>query len=287
MTKRFVIRSSGSIDDNDEELLKDKKLIILAEAVKYCESNDTIRIRYAELKKLCNQKLSELTLGEETDFGGSFEKYILFFEEEPKPTRLLERQRDRSKSYIIPNIQSIARLFEKRNISKSLDQRDFFKGIGYENEDDNNPSFSIVEGIIPREEKTIDEMFLTGESRKHKLHAVTYYYKNGRPVFDEFPTSNSSYAKDPMPFYESNKSKNVLVPSIVKRDVKTEQNLDCISILASDPWNIRLLCPGNKKKDLREQIIQQLLSIGKDIAADGKGAPFKIVLEYNGNSDKS
>jgi hypothetical protein len=129
-------------------------------------------------------------------------------------------------------------------------------------------------------------MFLTGEARKHKLHAVTYYYKNGRPVFDEFPISNSSYARDPMPFYESNKYKNSPLHSIVRGDIKTGQKLDSISVLTSDPWNICLLYPGNKKMIL-EEIIQQLLSIGKDLAADGKGTPFKIVVKYNGNSSSS
>lgn len=290
MTKKFVIRSSGSIDDNDEELIRDKKLIILAEAVKYCENNDSAKIRYSELKKLCNQRLSELTLGEETDFGGNFEKYILYFEEEPKPTRLLDRQKGGAKSFILPNIQNIAKLFEKKNISKSLDQRDFFKGIGYENEDDSNPSSFVVEGMVSRNEKTINEMFLTGDARKHRLHAITYYYKNGRPVFDEFPQSNSSldtYAKDPMPFYESDKYKNSFLPSIIRKDVKSEQNPDCNSVLTSDPWNICLFYPSPKKKSLKEQIIQQLLSIGKVIASEDEVAPFKIVLEYNGKSNRS
>ena len=278
MTRKFVIRSSGSIDDNDEELIRDKKLIILAEAVKYCENSDSIKIRYSELKSICNQRLAELTLGKEMDFGGSFEKYILYFEEEPKPTRLIVRQKERSKTYIIPNIQNIARLFEKKNISKSLDQTDFFKGIGYENEDDNNPDPCIVEGTVPKNEKSINELFLTCEARKHKVHVVSYYYKNGRPVFAEFPVSNSSiysYAKDPAPFYE-NKFKNACSPAIVRKDSKTDQNLDGNSVLTSDPWNIYLFHSGDEKKNLKEEIIQQLLSIGKVIGSDDEVAPFKI-----------
>jgi hypothetical protein len=280
---KFVIRSSGSIDDNDEELIRDKKLIMLAEAVKYCESNDTNKIRYSELKKLCNQRLSELTLGVETDFGGNFEKYIVYFEEEPKPTRLLERQREGSKSYLIPNIQNIARLFERKNISKSLDERDFFKGIGYENDEDLGPS--VIEGTVPKQVKGIEEMFLTGEARKHKLYAVTYYYKNGRPIFDEFPKSNSSlnnYAKDNAPFYGSSKYKITHPRSAVKMEVNTEQNLNCI--LTSDPWNICLLYPDDKKRNLQEENIQQLVSIGKVIASYDEAVPFKIIIEYNGKS---
>ena len=50
---------------------------------------------------------------------------------------------------------------------------------------------------------------------------------------------------------------------LLGRNVKTEQNLGSNSILNSDPWNIRLLYPEDKEKKLREETIQQLLSIGK------------------------
>jgi hypothetical protein len=199
----------------------------------------------------------------------------------------LERQKEGSKSFIIPNIRSIAKLFEEKHISKTLDQRDFFKGIGYENEDYTNTSSYVVEGTATGDGKTINEMFLTGEARKHRLHAVTYYYKNGRPIFDEFKSSSftDTYAKDPAPFYEGSMYNSTFLPSIVRRNVKTEKNLGSNSILNSDPWNIRLLYPEDKEKKLREEIIQQLLSIGKAIASYDEVAPFKIIVEYNGKSD--
>jgi hypothetical protein len=122
---KFVERAgSNSIHDNEEELLKDKKLILPLECVKYCTKNGTDRIRYTQLKKLCNDKLADLTVGQETDMGGSFEKYIVEFESVDEPNnRLVERQKiSHKQSYIIPNNQRIRNYFAKRNLINLIDE---------------------------------------------------------------------------------------------------------------------------------------------------------------------
>jgi hypothetical protein len=107
---KYVLRSTGSsLHDSEDKLLKDQGLILLLEATKYVQRNNTDRIRYSPLKQLCNEKLAYLTGNREIDFGGKFENYIVKFESKLEPAkRFLVRDKIRRKeSYIIPNVGKI------------------------------------------------------------------------------------------------------------------------------------------------------------------------------------
>src|SRR5215204_737671 len=177
---RFVTRESGdSIHDNEEELLKDKKLIILLESVKYCTKNKMDRIRYGQLKNLSNDKLANLTHGKDTDMGGSFEKYVVEFESLDDPdNRLVERLKIKHKvSYIIPNTQKIRNYFAKRNLINLIDGNPTsFKAVKVRNHEEGKLSSVLVMGEIPEDKNKIPVL------KKHRLFSVSYYYENGKPV---------------------------------------------------------------------------------------------------------
>jgi hypothetical protein len=130
MTK-FLVESTDLMNE-DEQLLKDKKLIILDEALKYCEKNDVDQIRYSELKKLCNNRLAELTNGYQTDFGGSFDKYIEYLESNEEPTeRFLRREKSRpKKTFIILDVPKIVALLGKKGIKNSNYDESFLHSLG-------------------------------------------------------------------------------------------------------------------------------------------------------------
>jgi hypothetical protein len=93
----------------DADLLNDKKLIIMLQAIGYCREHNTGGIQYSILKRLCNEKLSELTHGKSTDFGGQFEKLLKTMSgEEDINKRFLSRERrSKKKSFIYPDIPKI------------------------------------------------------------------------------------------------------------------------------------------------------------------------------------
>src|SRR5919107_2918154 len=115
---RYIIPRLESIEDI-RKLLDDRRLIILQEAVKYCKGKNVNKIRYSDLKRLCNDRLSELTAGYQTDFGGSFEKYIVDLESNSEPNKsFLKRYKEKpGKSFIIPDISKIINLLDKRNLN--------------------------------------------------------------------------------------------------------------------------------------------------------------------------
>jgi hypothetical protein len=121
MTK-YIIPRLESIEDI-RKLLGDKRLIILQEALKYCKGKNVDKIRYTALKKLCNDRLSDLTDGDQTDFGGSFEKYIIDLESNSEPAKsLLKRYKQKpGKSFIIPDIQKIVNLLNRKHLNNLVE----------------------------------------------------------------------------------------------------------------------------------------------------------------------
>lgn len=93
----------------DADLLNDKKLIIMLQAIQYCREHNIAKIQYSVLKRLCNERLSELTHGKTTDFGGQFEKLVvIMYDMEDINKRFLSRQRlSKKKSFIYPDIQKM------------------------------------------------------------------------------------------------------------------------------------------------------------------------------------
>jgi hypothetical protein len=109
---------STSVDEKGI-LLQNRELIVLKEALDYC-ANGQDKVRYTTLKKLSNESLSKLTEGKEVDFGGNFETIIKGFEKERRDKRFLERVKQSSKkTFIIPNIDRIKDLLEKRGLLDS------------------------------------------------------------------------------------------------------------------------------------------------------------------------
>ena len=110
---------------SNKEWLRDPTLILMVESTRYCEQNNVKDIKYAELRRLCSNKLAELTNNERSEFGGSFEAYLkkLADPEESPDKRVFTRVRSevtRKDSKIIPNIPLIKILLDKKRVINSI-----------------------------------------------------------------------------------------------------------------------------------------------------------------------
>jgi hypothetical protein len=274
----FVTRSdSNSIHDNEENLIRNKKLIILIEAIKYCEKNGIDRLRYTDLKNLSNNKLASLTEGQQTDFGGSFDKYIIEFESLDDPVkRFVERQKKRRKeSYIIPNTQKIKNALARKGLSNLIDEDPYsLKGVKTSENKNGRLSCVIRIGQIPDD---INEIHI---EREHKLYKASYYYENGRPVFVE---DDDGWEKDPAPFYEDDNTCGFKVTE----QISFAKCMKVTPVFISDPWKIHLVQPENKNILLMDRSIKQLLSIGESIISHDPGTSLGLAIEYSGSHNRS
>jgi hypothetical protein len=117
MTKNVKFSNENSI------LLRDKKLIVLKAAIDYCYNNEEERVRYLRLKYLSNEILSNLTVGKFTDFGGNFEEMIKVLEGRNGKEAFLKREKHGSRTtFILPEIQKINKLFEKKGLNFPYDK---------------------------------------------------------------------------------------------------------------------------------------------------------------------
>jgi hypothetical protein len=259
----FAIYTSEDEDNqveeyDEDELNKHKDLIILLESVKYCKTNSKDTIRYAELKRNSNDKLASLTGGRDLDFGGSFEHYIRKFEGEG----LVERIKDDGKTFIIPDIGKIGNLFNKFKLKRVLEQH-AAKPIFIEYDDSFSPPIQ-QEGLL------INLIHPPG------VCVARYYYKDGHPVFlrqaghDESGLGFSNYI-DPYPFYRKSNY-------LYKKDISKDE-----MVFASDKWNISASVP-NGYRNLDDESLHRLLKVGKKIASNDLTKPFKLSIEYRGDS---
>ena len=273
----FALYPSEYFGDNqaeeydEDELKEHKELIILLESVRYCKTNTTDRVQYAKLKRNSNDKLANLTGGRDTDFGGSFDHYICKFEEGyNRFGGLVVRFKDKGKTFIIPDIEKIGNLFDKFKLRRVLEEN-ATKPIFIEYDDSVSPLFSTFFSTdIPREGMLIHLFYPPG------VYVARYYYKDGHPVFlqqirpDEsgFGFSNNI---DPYPFY---KKTNYLY----KKDISKDE-----TVSVSDKWNISASVPNGYRK-LDDESLHRLLKVGKKIASNDWAKPFKITIEYQGDS---
>jgi hypothetical protein len=166
---RFIVSSSDLIN-GEEELLKVKKFIILDEALKQFEKNNANQIRYSELKKLCNNRLADLTNGDQTDFGGSFDKFIEYLESKEEPSKRVLRREKKSpkKTFIILDVPKVLSLLSKKGINNSEDsENDFVQSLGppddfsgmniVRTEDKGGLVFFEYKRVSPTEEKGYNE----------------------------------------------------------------------------------------------------------------------------------
>jgi hypothetical protein len=275
------IRIDDPIADNgEEELAKHKELIILVEAIKYCEIKKVDRIRYTELKKMSNARLATLTHEMETDFGGSFEKSISHFEDE----KLVERLRKgRKQSFIIPKVKNIESRFKKQKLGKLFEEDALVKDPTFiEYEDDYLPSDKNSEG--PLLDLLFPDVYSARYYYRGKNHVVflnqgaaSSYYRNG---YKELRSSLGLYYKiDPDPFYKKSSH-------LYKRQghILSTHNLEDSSALTLDVWNINITSPKDDNLKLKEDHMQKLLELGKGIASKDPTKPFRIILEYKGTS---
>lgn len=112
--------------DESSILLKDKRLLILRDCLWYCEGQKVKKIRFSELKKLCNEALSLISEGKQTDMGGSFNHLLTRLESiGDTKNRFLRRERKSSKgSFIIPDIEKIRDLLESKGLVESEHDKD-------------------------------------------------------------------------------------------------------------------------------------------------------------------
>jgi hypothetical protein len=59
-----------------KDLIEQPGWIVLQQAVELCESKNVEKVRRSVLKRSCDEQLNEITNGDRTTFGGSFEHYI-------------------------------------------------------------------------------------------------------------------------------------------------------------------------------------------------------------------
>lgn len=104
-----------SVDENSV-LLRDKRLIVLREALWYCEDNNVKEIQYSELKRLCDESLELITDKKQTDMGGSFNVILTRLEgiHDVKKRYLRRDKRSSKRSSIIPDIAKIRMLLESK-----------------------------------------------------------------------------------------------------------------------------------------------------------------------------
>ena len=111
---------------NKDELIENKELILFIEALTFCQTNNTKYVKYATLRGLCNEKLAQLTSGERTEFGGSFESMIKRLSDPSTATnkRFFTRTRSeytRKDSRIYPNMDLIRSELRRKKLISYLD----------------------------------------------------------------------------------------------------------------------------------------------------------------------
>lgn len=224
MTK-YIIPRPEYIEDI-RKLLDDRRLIILQEAIKYCKEKNVDKIRYSDLKRLCNDRLSDLTDGYQTDFGGSFEKYIIDLESNSEPEKsFLKRYKQKpGKSFILPDIPKIINLLDKRDLNN---------------------------------------LVKTMESSKEPYGAFS--------LLDSLTYSPLTYS---LPGYGTCAG--------VDDDIRKSA-----AVYTSNTLNIYTNYPEGKRFRLIDEDIQQLQLLGKAIASRDKSTPFKVILEYMGDTYSS
>jgi hypothetical protein len=95
-----------------------KKLIILQILASYCSKNDTTKIRFNELRDLCDEYLDAYSDGFQTHMGGNFDKLVIELQSEG----FLERKKiSPRRTFLVANITKIEGYFHKNKLKKSLD----------------------------------------------------------------------------------------------------------------------------------------------------------------------
>lgn len=104
---------------DNKTLLKDRKLIIFAESIRYCREKGEDCIRYSKLKELCDDKLANLTEGKE-DFGGGFEYKIGKITDKLNPKHeqyMIRDKRSNRVTNLYPNIPLMLSYLEKKRVN--------------------------------------------------------------------------------------------------------------------------------------------------------------------------
>jgi hypothetical protein len=100
--------------------------------------------------------------------------------------------------------------------------------------------------------------------------------KDGHPVFlrqvrpDDSGFGFSGYI-DPYPFYRKTNY-------LYKKDISKDE-----TVYVDDKWNISASVP-NGYRNLDDESLYRLLKVGKKIASNDRTKPFKITIEYRGDS---
>jgi hypothetical protein len=95
-----------------------KKLIILQKITCYCRKNNTNKIRFNELRAMCDEYLDAYSGGYQTNMGGNFDKLVTELQSEG----FLEREKISPKrTFLIPDMLKIESYLQKNKLKKSLD----------------------------------------------------------------------------------------------------------------------------------------------------------------------
>lgn len=83
----------------------DKKLLILQVIYEYYKKNNVSTLRRVQLKDLCNDRLFEMTGGQQDDFGGSFQRHLRDLESNGMLKQTSNKER--KQTMIVFNIKKI------------------------------------------------------------------------------------------------------------------------------------------------------------------------------------
>lgn len=160
----------------DNELRSDHKLIILEQAAFYCKKNNVDKIRYSELRRLSDDRLNYLTGGFQTNFGGSFDKYITDYESKDDPkNRFLSRIREGPKKTVIGvDIQKIENLLNVGIFTHSLTNMTFDTITFHKKAFDNVPISEMLKVRVTRKNHKNNEKNDFVIAASDKLHDLIW-----------------------------------------------------------------------------------------------------------------
>ena len=85
------------------------------------EKNNITEIRYNQLKELCNNRLNQETKGEQTAYGGSFERHLKYLIDKDLVKRVYG---GKILTMIISDIHKIEHALQESKLNESLDRVD-------------------------------------------------------------------------------------------------------------------------------------------------------------------
>jgi hypothetical protein len=234
-----------------KDLIEQPGWMVLQQAVELCESKNVEKVRRSVLKRSCDEQLNEITNGDRTTFGGSFEHYIKKYSDpELLPNeRLLTCEKEGNRTFIIPNILGI-----KSFVGSKILQR---------------PAIDPFSDMVKNE---IDQAHIEG------------LYKNVYQL-------QIDAAKKIKEKIQKNKNNNIEVTSTFgasglfansEKLFMEDCSLQIFAAMTADRCKLFLFHPSDKTVHLMDKLLILLIDTIKNISGTNDLIPFKLIVEYKG-----